>query len=306
MRLSRQPTILASLLFMFGLLGLTACSPTEQKAADTAATASADRPAKVPAADLIREAKGVELEALNPSQREAFFTLINKEPSACDKPHSLATSLRDDPDCRDSQVLAQVIADRLATGMSPADIKALLDGVLEALTPQEIDIEGRPVMGNPSAPVTVVVFADFQCPRCKMEAPKLRREIKERRGQAKLVFKHFPLKGHPRGEPAAIAAEAAHLQGKFWEMHDLVFANQSNLEDADLERYAAKIPELDLAKWKADVAAATTRAAVSDDRTDGKTLKIGGTPAVFVNGRQVTPMLWEGELSAWIDDALRR
>src|SRR5690606_26293143 len=130
------------------------------------------------------------------------------------------------------------------------------------------------VFGNPSAPVTVVVFADFQCPVCKEEAPKLREEVSERRGQAKLVFKHFPLNGHPRGEPAAIAVEAAHMQGKFWEMHDLVFANQSKLEDEDLERYAKQIPELDFDKWKADLE--TAKAAVNRDRAEGKALVLTG------------------------------
>lgn len=287
---------------------LTACPSAEQPDASSSSKAGQGRaaPDTVPGPEPIREAKGVNLQALGEAQREVFFTLINQEPSACAKPHSLATSLRDDPDCRDSLLVAQVIADRLGAGMSPAAIKSQLDGILAALTPKTIDLEGRPSFGNPSAPVTVVVFADFECPRCKAEAPELREEVKERRGQARLVFKHFPLSNHPRAEPAAIAVEAAHQQGKFWEMHDLVFANQTQLEDGDLERYAKQIPELDFAKWQADLAAPATSAAVSRDRSDGKSLAISGTPAVFVDGRQITPALWDGELSAWIDDALRR
>jgi protein-disulfide isomerase len=120
------------------------------------------------------------------------------------------------------------------------------------------------------------------------------------------VFKHFPLAGHPRGEPAAIAVEAAHLQGKFWEMHDLVFDHQSQLEDADLERYAQQIAGLDLAKWKADYAAESTKLTVAKDRAHGDLLQIAGTPAVYVNGRFVTPLLWGGNLTSWIEDALRR
>jgi len=302
MRSSRLPPNLV--LTLHGLVftaALTACPAAEQPNANSAGQGSA-----VPASEQIREAKGVDLQALNEAQRESFFTLINQEPSACAKPHSLATSLRDDPDCRNSVVVAQVIAERLAAGMSPGAIKPLLDEVIAALTPQPIAIEGRPTIGNPSAPVTVVVFADFQCGACKAEVPALREEVKERRGQVRLVFKHFPLGGHPRAEPAALAVEAAHQQGKFWEMHDLVFANQAQLEDADLERYAKQIPELDFAKWQADLAAPTTSATVSSDRADGRALAISGTPAVFVDGRQITQALWDGELSAWIDDALRR
>ena len=284
---------------------LTACDPNAS--ADKAPGKSHDGAAQpVPVGEQIREANGVDLQKLSETQRESFFAMINTESSACGQAHSLATSLRDDADCRDSKLVAQFIADRIAAGMTPMDIKQLLEQLVASLQPAEIDIEGRPVFGNPSAPITVVVFADFQCPLCKAEAPELREEVSERRGQVKLVFKHFPLNGHPRAEPAAIAVEAAHLQGKFWEMHDLVFANQTQLEDADLEKYAKQIPELDFDKWKTDVAAETTKAAVNRDRAEGKALALSGTPTVFVNGRRVSPLLWDGELSGWIDDALRR
>jgi protein-disulfide isomerase len=296
------------------VLGLSVLGPGGCDAADPAKAApnpaapnskAQPDPAKA-GGEQIREAKDVDLSGLSASQRETFFTIINQESSACGKPHSLATSLRDDPDCRNSLLVAQLIADRLVAGQTPADIKLQIDEVSAALTPVEIDLEGRAVWGNPKAPVTIVVFADFQCPRCKSEAPVLREQVTERRGQVKLVFKHFPLAGHPRGEPAAIAVEAAHQQGKFWEMHDLVFANQTQLEDADLERYAGQIPELDVAKWKADYASPEVEAAVVRDRAAGKSLALTGTPTVFVNGRRVSSLLWNGELSAWIDDALRR
>jgi protein-disulfide isomerase len=284
---------------------LAACD--QNQPADKAPKDPYDAPdRKVPVSEQIREIQGVDLKKLSETQRESFFSMINHESSACGQAHSLAKSLQDDPDCRDSVLVSQFIADRLAAGATPMDIRQQLDDLLAALKPVEIDLEGRPVFGNPSAPITVVVWADFQCPLCKSEAPHLREEVSNRRGQAKLVFKHFPLAGHPRGEPAAIAVEAAHLQGKFWEMHDLVFANQSKLEDADLESYAKQIEGLDFEKWKADVVGEAAKAAVSRDRGEGKALKLGGTPTVYVNGRRVTPALWDGELSAWIDDALRR
>lgn len=257
-------------------------------------------------ADMIREAKGVDLSKLSDTQRDTFFTLINVEPSACDKPHSLAKSIRDDSECRNSMIVGQLIADRLAQGATPSDIKLDIDAVVKALTPKEIPIEDRPVYGNENAPVTIVVFADFECPHCKMEAPVLRKAVQQYRGRAKLVFKHFPLRMHARAEAAAAATEAAHMQGKFWEMHDLVFDHQSQLEDEDLERYAKRIDGLDVEKWKADYASEAAKLAVAKDRKVGEGLEIEGTPAVYINGRQVTPLLWGGSLEAWIDDALRR
>ena len=260
----------------------------------------------VPAKDLIREAPGVDISKLNEPQKEAFFQVLNTEGSACGAAHSLAVSLRDDDSCRDSMHVSQFIAGRIGAGAQPGDIKLELDMVVKALQEREISIEGRPVYGNERAPVTLVVFADFQCPVCKEEAPELRAAIDSHRGQAKLVFKQFPLThAHPFAEGAAIAAEAAHLQGKFWEMHDEMFEHQSALTPEDLERYAAQIG-LDVAKWKADIASDAVKQKVAQDRADGEKLAIGGTPTVFVNGRELTRQLWGGELDAWIDDALRR
>lgn len=260
-----------------------------------------------PPEKMVREAKGVDLSKLGEAQQSTFYTMINTEPSACDKPHSLATSLRDDAECRDSLLVAQFIADRLADGATPSDIKLEIDPLVDALTPREIPTEGRPTYGNERAPVTVVVFADFQCPHCKLEAPELRKAVQQYRGQAKLVFKHFPLSSmHTRAEAAARATEAAHKQGKFWEMHDLVFDHQTQLEDADLERYAGQIVGLDVAKWKTDYAASDVKLAVEKDRAHGDLLQIAGTPAVYVDGRFVTPLLWGGNLTSWIEDALRR
>jgi protein-disulfide isomerase len=295
----RVPLLVAAL-----TAGLAGCDPTP---ADTGKPNVSDAGApKVPVGEQIRDIKGVKLEALSDSKRESFFALINQEESACGQAHSLAKSLRDDPSCRDSQLVAQFIADRLAAGATPGDIKQALDELTDSLKPREVDVEGRPMLGNPRAPVTVVVFADFQCPHCKAEVPVLREEVDKRRGQVNLVFKHFPLRGQSRSEVAAIATEAAHQQGKFWEMHDLVFANHTTLEDEDLERLAKQIEGLDFDKWKADFATEASKSAVHRDRADGKTLELTGTPTVFVNGRRVTALLWSGEISAWIDDALRR
>src|SRR5690606_12546863 len=176
---------------------------------------------------------------------------------------------------------------------------------IDSLTPREIDIEGRPVYGSDRAPVTVVVFADFECPHCKKEAPVLRQAIDQFRGRAKLVFKHFPLASHDRAKYAAIAAEAAHEQGKFSEMHDLIFANQTALEDEDPYRYAEQIG-LDMQKFKASYESKKGEAAVDADRAHGEQLEIEGTPAVYVNGRLYNELLFGGTVAGWSDDARKR
>jgi protein-disulfide isomerase len=203
-------------------------------------------------------------------------------------------------------VLGQFVADLVGQGAMAGDVKLALDEVRQALVPREIDTTGRPSYGNENAPVTMVVFADFECPHCRQEAPVVRKLVQDRRGQVRLVYRHYPLNMHPRAHVAAIATEAAHAQGKFWEMHDAVFDHQTQLEDEDLERYAREIEGLDFTAWKAHFEARKGEKQVEADRAAGDQLGITGTPAVFINGRYFHPGLFGGTLDGWVDDALRR
>lgn len=309
------------LVLSFGLLALTACSPActspaaknpepepaQPKAGSAQAPAGGDSVAAPATGDMVMEAKGVDLSKLSESQRATFFQVINSEPSACGKPHSMAKSLRDDDRCRDSLLASQFVADYLHAGAATSEVRSGLQEVVKALKPRDIPTTGRPVYGKPSAPVEVVVFADFQCPHCKLEAPKVRSTVEKFGGRAKLVFKHFPLMGHPRAKQAAIATEAAHEQGKFWEMHDILFANQERLEDDNIYAYAAQIG-LDVAKFKASYSANKGQAVVEQDKAHGEEAGVDGTPAVFVNGRFASGRyaLFGGNLAGWIDDALKR
>lgn len=327
------PRALTRLVLIASLLAMTACSPacTPPEAKNPDAKADSGKggapeadapstqggeggaaevkkdPAPMPKGEMIMEAKGVDLSKLSESQRSTFFQVINSEPSACDKPHSLAKSLRDDATCRDSLIAGQFVADYLQAGAPTSEVRTGLQEVSKALKPREIPVEGRPVFGSETAPVTVVVFADFQCPHCKLEAPKIRKTVEQFRGRARLIFKHFPLMGHPRAKAAAIATEAALEQGKFWEMHDIVFANQDKLEDGDIRSYASKIG-LDMTKFDASYNARKGKAVVEADKQHGEDAGVDGTPAVFVNGRRANGryILFGGELSGWIDDALKR
>lgn len=293
-----------------------ACNPPEASAPGTedpsgpgkkpqAVTDHEKKRAELPKDDVLDQAPGVDTSKLSDAQRGVFFQIINTEPSACDKPHSLARSLQDDPSCRDSLVVSQLVADALASGASPSDIKHDLPLVVEALQPRDIPVEGRPIYGAERAPVTVVVFADFECPHCRAEAPVLRKAVDQFRGRARLIYKHFPLMGHDRAKAAAIATEAAHEQGKFWEMHDLVFENQTDLSDEKLYAFAQEIG-LDMEKFKAAYASGKYKSVVEKDKADGEKLEISGTPAVFINGREMIPGLFGGSVTGWIDDALKR
>lgn len=248
---------------------------------------------------------GVDLSKLSQSQRSTLFQIIDTEPSACGKPHSLATSVREDAACRDSKIVAQFVVDALVSGATTHAIKEATPVITDSLKPREVPIGDSAVYGDASAPVTVVVFADFQCPHCREEASKLQDAIDRYHGRAKLVFKHFPLTGHPRSRPASRAVEAAHAQGKFWPMQNLLFQNQDALSDEDFLRYAEDIG-LDIGRFKADVAAEIGDKQIEADRALGESLSLSGTPAVFVNGRFFNTWLFGGTVAGWIDEALKR
>jgi len=143
-----------------------------------------------------------------------------------------------------------------------------------------------PWKGAPEPLVTIVEFSDFECPFCSKLASTLESVVARYPEDVRLVFKQFPLGMHARAEPAARATVAAHAQGKFWEMHDKLFADRTKLADADIRRYAQEIG-LDVAKFEKDLADPSTQAKVAAEMNEGRVLEVASTPTFFVNGRKV-------------------
>ena len=141
-----------------------------------------------------------------------------------------------------------------------------------------------PAIGPSPAKVRVLVFSDFQCPVCARLPPATHQIAEEFPGGVRLEFHQMPLKMHRNAENAAVAALAAHRQGKFWEMHDLLFQNQARLDEGSLPGYARQIG-LDMAKFTKDYADPAVRKRAVDERTLGEALGADGTPAIFVNGK---------------------
>ncbi|MGB1700533.1 MAG: DsbA family protein, partial [Nannocystaceae bacterium] len=146
---------------------------------------------------------------------------------------------------------------------------------------------GRPVQGPADALVTIIMFADFQCPFCKRSLPTIERLRETYPDDIRVVYRNLPLPMHKDARGAARAGLAAHKQGKFWEMHEAMFAKQKNLEPADLEAIAYEIG-LDVATFKTDMDSAELKKAVADDMEIAKKFGVRGTPAFFINGRFVS------------------
>lgn len=148
-----------------------------------------------------------------------------------------------------------------------------------------VPTEGSAFMGPVDAPVTIVIFTDFECPYCKKTAPLIQQVFSANTSDTKVVFKNMPLDFHKFAEPAARAGIAANIQGKFWEFHDAIFATET-LDDGTIEKIAKSL-NLDMDKFKADMESAATKAKVQQDIIEAKNAGVTGTPTVFINGRRV-------------------
>lgn len=151
------------------------------------------------------------------------------------------------------------------------------------------------LLGAPNATVTVEEFADFQCGTCAVKHPVIKEVIATYGSRIKFIFRSFPLTTiHDKAYDAAVAAEAAGLQGKYWEMQNQLFTNQSSWATKDpvafrgvLEEYATKIG-LDVEKFKTDMAGLGAKSRVDLDMQRGKSLRVGSTPTFYVNGKPVS------------------
>jgi protein-disulfide isomerase len=144
-----------------------------------------------------------------------------------------------------------------------------------------------PGMGPASAPIQIVEFSDFQCPFCQRAVPTVKRIQAVYGDNVRLVYKDLPLPNHPNAFPAAMAAQCALEQGKFWEYHDILFANQAALAADDLKRHAATLG-LDAAKFNACVDDGRMKAAVQSDIDESQRYGVSSTPTFFINGRIVS------------------
>jgi protein-disulfide isomerase len=147
--------------------------------------------------------------------------------------------------------------------------------------------EGSPAVGPENAQVSIVAFSDFQCPFCSRAVPTLEQVEKEYGDKVRIVFKHLPLAMHPKAPAAHAAAEAAHRQGKFWEMHDRIFGNQREMSAERYVQYATEIG-LDVERFKKDAESADVKKRIDADAGEAARLNVRGTPAFFINGRYLS------------------
>lgn len=149
---------------------------------------------------------------------------------------------------------------------------------------QTFTFKDTPFLGNEKAKITIVEFAEFKCPYCVTLGPVLKKLVNESNGQVRFVFKQFPLKMHPGSFFSSKAALAAHRQGKFWEMYDLLFKDFSKQSMEDVLGYAQSLG-LDVERFKKDLEDPATEEVIERDKKEGVRAMVTGTPTLFINGK---------------------
>lgn len=168
----------------------------------------------------------------------------------------------------------------------------------------EVPFNGAPTRGAEKATVTIVKFEDFQCPFCKTVQPTFKDLLKKYDGKVRVVHKDLPLDAiHPLARQSAEAARCAGVQGKFWEYHDQLYAQAPKFAAEDLKS-AAKDVGLNLASFEQCLASGKFKAAVQKDLNDGANLGLNGTPAFFINGREISGAQPVEAFAAIIDEEL--
>lgn len=180
----------------------------------------------------------------------------------------------------------------------------------EVVYVKEASVGDAFLRGDPEAPVTIIEFSDFQCPFCNQSYSVLKQLLENYNGKIKLAYRHYPLAIHEHAYLAALAAEAAGEQGKFWEMHDFLFERVAKEGPTALTRnrlvsYARQLG-LDIERFTAALDQEKYGPKVTRDFEDGERYGVTGTPTFFINGRKVVGARSYEELSRIVEEELRK
>ncbi len=257
------------------------------------------------------------LTGLTEQQKYSVLKAINEKPCTCGCSNdTIAKCRKNDPSCTTSPKLIEQAIAMARSGQSSAQIEAALGGGGSKEGPQKpagpppsqvrkVAVGDSYAKGPADAKVTIVEFSDFQCPFCGRVEPTLRQIMEKYGNDVRLVWKNEPLPFHPNAMPAAEAAMAAGAQGKFWQMHDLLFANQRDESPANYEKWAKQIG-LDMSKFKADVASHKYQDKIKAEAAYAATVGASGTPNFFIDGRQLVGAQPAASFEAIIDQEIAK
>jgi len=256
---------------------------------------------------------GVDFSGLTPARKTLALKALRAEECSCGCGMKVAECRVKDPNCSFSRGLASVTIDSIKAGktetVAMAEAKASKFGTRPAPKllddPVAIPTLGAPSTGPANAKVTLVEFSDFQCPYCSKAVLQIASTLKAYPNDVRLIFKQYPLDSHPQAMISAQASLAAQAQGKFWQLHDLMFANRTKLSRENIMRWAKDLG-MDLNRFMADMESAETKKTVLKDQADGDKAGVEGTPTFFINGQRYNGDLAPESIKPVIDAELKR
>ncbi|HEY3835323.1 MAG TPA: thioredoxin domain-containing protein [Bryobacteraceae bacterium] len=234
--------------------------------------------------------ESLDLTGFSAAQKKTLTQVLQTQNCNCGCNWTIAKCREDDPKCSYSRQLLNLIYKDVKGGMDETKIVAdLRDHAMKPPPildePVTLNVQGDPFLGPEKAKVTIVEFSDFQCPYCAAAAGQARMLLDKFPNDVKLVFKEFPLDDHSQAFLAAQSAVAAHAQGKFWEMHNILYANYRNISAQNILVWAKQIG-LDMKKFIDDVDSGKYKQTVQNEVKQGEDAGVQGTPSFFFNGRK--------------------
>ena len=253
---------------------------------------SAAQPQPQPGADWehAQTLPGIDFLDLTPAQKQTVLKLVREQDCSCQCGMKIAECRYKDPACFYSTSLAKIAIDNMRQGKSVLEIRAALSAGPKYKRPKLLEdavvvpVSGSPAMGPKDAKIVLIEFSDFECPYCSKAAADVKNIMTAYPGNVRLIYKQFPLSMHTHAKLSAVASLAAGEQGKFWQMHDLLFANFRKLSRENILVWAKSLG-LDLERFTADLGSSKYDAAIAKDMQDGEAAGVYGTPAFFINGK---------------------
>jgi protein-disulfide isomerase len=268
------------------------------QAADNAKGGGTAAPAKTDTTPL----PGVDVSKLEGKKLESFYKLVGSLTSPCGKAHSLRTSVTSDIACKRAPFAARYVSALLEDGASEDDVKTEYQNKYKQAKTSTFKLDGVPFAGTQGAPITIVEYFDYGCPACQAFKPRLEEVLQQNEPKVVVYYKQYPLThAHPDSMSAAQAAIAAHAQGKFKEMHDILFAKAPKHRKEDVLGYAKEIG-LNIPRFEADYAAAEAK--VKAEQAEGDAAGVDSTPTIFFNGRRYEGPAYPRYFALWIEEEI--
>jgi len=246
-------------------------------------------------------ASPLDMSSLVPRERAALERLLDETIAPCpDQAVTLAVCLKEQRPCKACDPAARFLAERVKAGFDRKNTQRAY-GLRFGSDVRSIEVAGSPTKGPDDAPVTIMLWSDFECPACRRAVPVVTRIASAHAKDVRLVHKLYPLERHPHAEVAARAAFAAHQQGKYWPMEERLFENQDRLSESTIGEFAEELG-LDMKKFSMDMASEAAKKTIERDKNDADKSGLSGTPFILINGREFDLGLFqlEPDLDAWV------